>query len=188
MMCLDVFLLGSNFFGTLWASWTSWKSISFARLGKFSFIICSNKFSISWSSSSPSGTPMIQLLECLKLSWRFLSLSSLFWFFFLHSVLVGCLFLPFVPNRWFESLLPPFTIGFLYILLYFPLRGLHFFILCPSSINSVSILITSVLNSASDRFSISLLLNSFLEFWYVLSFGPYFFVLVHLLCCKGVGP
>ena len=36
--------------------------ISFTRLRKFSFIICSNKFSISWSSSSPSGTPVIQVL------------------------------------------------------------------------------------------------------------------------------
>ena len=78
MMCLGVFLLGSNFFETLWASWTSWKSVSFARLGKFSFIICLNKFSISCSSSSPSGTPMIHMLKCLKLSWRFLSFSSFF--------------------------------------------------------------------------------------------------------------
>ena len=56
MMCLGVFLLGSSFFGTLWASRTSRKSISFARLGKFYFINISNKFSISCSSSSPSGT------------------------------------------------------------------------------------------------------------------------------------
>ena len=51
MMCLGVFLHGSNFFRTLWASWTSQKSISFTIFGKFSFIICSNKFSISCSSS-----------------------------------------------------------------------------------------------------------------------------------------
>ena len=31
MMCLGVFLLGSSFFGTLWASWTSQNSISFNR-------------------------------------------------------------------------------------------------------------------------------------------------------------
>ena len=31
--------------------------------GKFSFIICSIKFSISCSSASPSGTPMIRMLE-----------------------------------------------------------------------------------------------------------------------------
>ena len=78
MMYLGVSLFGSNFFGIL-SSWASWKSISLARLGKFSFIICSTKFSISCSSSSPSGTPMIQMLECLRLSQRFLSLSSFFW-------------------------------------------------------------------------------------------------------------
>ena len=65
---------GSKLFATLWASWTSWKSNSFARLGKFSFIICSNKLSIS--CYSPSGTLMLQMLECLKLSLRFFSLSS----------------------------------------------------------------------------------------------------------------
>ena len=79
MMCLGVFLFGSNFFGTLWASWTSWKSISFARLGKFSFIICSNKFSISCCCPSPSGTPMIRIWEHFRLFQRFVSLSSLFW-------------------------------------------------------------------------------------------------------------
>ena len=67
MMCLGGCFLGSNFFGTLWASWTSWKSISFARLGTFSFIF-SNKFSIFCSSSSPSVTPIVRMLEPLKLS------------------------------------------------------------------------------------------------------------------------
>ena len=43
-------------------------SISFARLGKFSFIICSSKFSISCSSSSSTGTPIIRILGHLKLS------------------------------------------------------------------------------------------------------------------------
>ena len=100
MMRLGVFLFGSNFFGsnffgTLWASWTSWKSISFSRLGKFSFIICSNKFSISCYCSSPSGTPIIQILECFRLSQRFVRLSSLFEFLFLHFVLDGCLFFSF---------------------------------------------------------------------------------------------
>ena len=102
MMCFGVFLFGSNFFGILWASWTSWESISFTRLGKLSFIICSNKFSIYCSSSSPSGTPVIQVLESLKLSQRFLSFSS-FFELFLHFLPVGCLFLLFVPNCWFES-------------------------------------------------------------------------------------
>ena len=79
MMCLGVFLFGSKFFGTLWASWTSWKSISFSRLGKFSFLIYSNKFSMSCCCSSPSSTPIIQILECFTLCQRFLSPSSFFW-------------------------------------------------------------------------------------------------------------
>ena len=188
MMCLGVFLLGSNFFGTLWAFWTSWKSLSFARLGKLSFIICLNKFSTSCSCSS-SGTPMIRMLEHLKMSQRFLSLSSFFWILYsFHSRWV--LLLHFVPNHCFESWFPSFHCWFP---VYFPLfhhspPQYSLNILWPSSVNSVSILTSSVLNSASDRFSISLLLNSFLEFWYVLSFGPYFFVLEQLIGCKGMGP
>ena len=54
---------------------------------------------------------------------------------------------------------------------------------------SVSILITSVLNSASDISSPKrlspLCLVLFLEFWSVLSFGLHFFDSAHLLCCKG---
>ena len=101
MMCLRVFLLGSSFFGTLWASWTSWKSISFARLGKFSFIICSNKFSIFCSSSSPSGTPMIWMLEHMKFSLRFLSLSSFFWI--LVSLFYSCWI--FISSFWSKPLI-----------------------------------------------------------------------------------
>ena len=80
------------------------ESIFFTTLAKFSLIICSNKFSISCCSSL-SGTPIIQILECFRLSQRFLSLSSFFFFefLFLHSVLVGCLCLAFVPNHCFES-------------------------------------------------------------------------------------
>ena len=94
--------------------------ISFARLGKFSFIICSNKFSIFCSSSSPSGTPIIQMLECLKMSWRFLSQSS----FYLNS----CFFILYWLNVYFFLLLQtidlspsflPVTVGFLNILVHF---------------------------------------------------------------------
>ena len=99
MTCLGVSLFGSNFFGTLWASWTSWKPISFARLGEISFIICLDKFSTSWCCPSPSGTPIIQILERFRLSQRFVRLFTFFEFLFLHSVPVACLFLPFVPNH-----------------------------------------------------------------------------------------
>ena len=59
----------------VWDSLNFCMSISFTKLGKFSFIIFSNKFSTSCSLFSPSGTPMIQMLVCLKLPERLLSLS-----------------------------------------------------------------------------------------------------------------
>ena len=159
MMWFEVCFLGSNLFGTLWASWTSWKSISFARLGKFS-IIFSNKFSISCSSSSPSDTPMIRMLEHLKLSWRFLNLSSFFWILVssLHS---GWMFissfcyklLVWVPVS-FLSLLLPCIFFFIALCIAFT-----FPLFCIYSTISVTILITSVLNCASDRLAISSLLS-----------------------------
>ena len=48
-------------------------------MGNFSFIICSNKFPVYCSSSSPDGTTMIWILEHLKLSQRFFSFSSFLW-------------------------------------------------------------------------------------------------------------
>src|SRR5574341_170991 len=73
-MCLGVFLLGFIRFGTLWVSWT-WVIILFPILGKFSTIISSSIFSWSFFLSS-SGTPVIQMLGHLTLSWRSLRLSS----------------------------------------------------------------------------------------------------------------
>ena len=52
--------------------------ISFTTLGGFSFIMFSNKFSISCSFSSPYSTPMIQILVHLRLFQRLLSLSLFF--------------------------------------------------------------------------------------------------------------
>ena len=126
MMCLGVCYLGSNFFGTLWASWTSWKSISFTRLGKFSFIICSNKFSIS-CCCSPSGTPIVQILECFSLSQRFLSLSSFFWIL-VSSFWSSWMFISFLFQ--IVALSPgflPVTVGYLNILLFFILDIFHLF-------------------------------------------------------------
>jgi len=74
-ICLAVFCLGFILFGTLWVSWT-WVTISFPILGKFSTIISSSIFSWSFFLSSSSGTPMIQMLGGLILSWRSLRLSS----------------------------------------------------------------------------------------------------------------
>ena len=129
--------------------------ISFARLGKFSFIICSNKFSIS-CCCSPSGIPIIRILEHFRLPQRFVKLSSRFWVLFLHFVLDGCLFLSFVP-LWvlvfFLSLLVPWIFCFISLWVSF----IYSFILQPSSVSSVSILITRALNSPSDRLALSLL-------------------------------
>ena len=181
MMCLGVCFLASNFFGILWASWTSWKGISFARLGKFSLITCSNKFSIFCSFSSPSGTLIILMLERLKLSWRFLSLSSFFEFLFLHSFLVGCFFLASASYCWFESQFPYLHCWSpVYFSLFHFIAFTFFSILWPHSTISVSILITSVLNCASDRLAVSSSLSCiFRELWSVLSFGPYIFLSQH---------
>ena len=56
----------------------------------------------------------------------------------------------------------PFTVGSLYILLYFTLYRLHFFLYFATKLNHFrEHLITSVLNSASGRLSVSSLLSSF---------------------------
>ena len=81
----------------------------------------------------------------------------------------------------FPSLLVPYIFSLISLFVVFTTS----FILQPYSTVSVSSLTTSVLNSASDRLTIFSSLRSFLEFWSVLSFGPYSFVLAHLLHCKG---
>ena len=115
MMCFGVFL-----FGTLCASWTSWKSISFARLGTFAFIICLNKFSISYCCSSPSGTPIIQILEQFQVvpevcKTLFTFLNSCFFILFLLDVYFFLLFQIIDLSPGFL----PVTVGSLNILLYF---------------------------------------------------------------------
>ena len=187
MMCLGVFLLWSNFFGRIWAFWTSWKSISFTRLGKFFFIIFSNKFSISCSSSSPSGSPMIRMLEQLKLSQRFLSLSSFFGILVSSFCPGWTFFLLFVPNHWFESQFPSLYCWFPEYFALFLFGNPSFVPSFWSSISFLSILIARVLNSAPDRLAISLSLSSFSGVL-ICSFVSYFFVSVHLLSCKGVQP
>ena len=61
MMCLGVGLFASIIIGTLCASWTC-MSVSFTKLGKFSFTIFSGRSPISCSFSS-SGTPRMWMLD-----------------------------------------------------------------------------------------------------------------------------
>ena len=65
LMCLGVGLFGLILFWTVCASWT-YMSIFLTRLGKFSVIIFSNRFSISCSLSPPFCTPMMHMLVHLK--------------------------------------------------------------------------------------------------------------------------
>ena len=119
----------------------------------------------------------------------FKAFPHFFKFLFLHSVQVGCLLLPFAPNHWSESCFLPFTIGALYIFLYFTLYSLHFFLyfcICTQSFLWAPWLpVFWTLHQIGCLSPCGLAL--FLEFWSVLSFGPYFLVTGHLLSCLGVG-
>ena len=123
----------------------------------------SNKFSISCSSFSPSDTPMIRMLECLKISRRFLSFSSFFWIL-VSSFCFGWMFLYSFCSKsliWVMVYFPSLLVLciFFFISLFIAFTSLS--ILRPYATISVSMMITSVLNSASDRLPISLLLSSF---------------------------
>ena len=160
----------------LWCvpSWVQllWYSLSFldflevsflARLGKFFFNMFSYKFSISCSSASPSGTPIIQILECFRLSQRFLSLSSFFKILFPSCCSYSMLFTSLCSKLliWilapFPSLLVPYGLFFISLSVAF----IFCFMFLPYSVISVSVLITSVLNSAPDSLPISSMLSSF---------------------------
>ena len=127
---------------------------------------------------------MIWILERLKISLRFLRLSSFFWILvssFRSSWMFICFYwskpLIWVPVS-FPSLLVPCTYLFISLCIAFTFSS----ILWPYSTISVTILITSVLNSASDKWlSLHCLVVFFLALWFVFSFRLYFFFLVHLL-------
>ena len=77
MMYLGVCFLGSNFFGTLLASLDFLQVYFCCKIGEVLHYF-SSKFSVSWCCCSPSGTPIIRILEYFRLSQRFLGLSSFF--------------------------------------------------------------------------------------------------------------
>ena len=122
-----------SLFGPLWIQ-LAWDSqclldlyASFTKLGKFSFIIFSNKFWIVCSSSSASGTSVIWMLALLEMSESLLKLSSFFKFLCLHFVSIEYLFLPYAPNHWFESWFPSLHCWFLMDFSLFPLVEPFFF-------------------------------------------------------------
>ena len=80
-MCLGMFLLGFILYRTLCTSWT-WLTTSFSMLGKFSTIISSKIFLYPFFFSSSSGTPIVRMLLRLRLSQRYLILSSILYILF----------------------------------------------------------------------------------------------------------
>ena len=124
MMCLGMGLFASILFGTLCASWTC-MSIFFTKLGKFSFIIFSNRFPISycfllhltslWCEWWTTWSCLGGYLLCL---WFFFIL-----FFFLLFWLVGLL--PYASNHRFDSWLHSLYCSF-------PINYSLFQLVCPS--------------------------------------------------------
>ena len=114
----------------------------------------SNKLLISCCSSSPH-TCVIWMLERLKLSRKFLSLSSCFWIF-VSSFYSGWMFISsFCSKLLMSPNLLPFTVSSLFIFLYFTLHSLHISLYFATILKHFS-----VLNSASDRLAIFSLLSS----------------------------
>ena len=79
-VCLGVFFLGFILPGSLLLGLGLF--VSFSMFGKFSAIISSNIFLGPFSLSSPSETPVIQMLVRLMLSQRSLRLSSFLFILF----------------------------------------------------------------------------------------------------------
>ena len=152
----------------------------------------SNTFSIS-SPSSSSGTAMTRMLEYLKISWRFLRLSSFFWIL-VSSFCSGWMFLSSFcskPEGWFES-------WFLSCHCWFPVDFYLFHIMQPSLLPGSFLCCWSTQWVPGTSWlpvfwtvhpvgwlSLHCLVIFFLELWSVLSFGPFFSLSALLLCSKG---
>ena len=79
-------------------------SFSFIRLGKFAIIISSNRFFIPCSLSSPSGIPIMQMC-CASCCPKYFLSPHFLNIFFLFCAVLGCFFLPYLPNCLSEPLL-----------------------------------------------------------------------------------
>ena len=152
-MCLGIVFFASILFGTLCASWTT-MSTSFTKLGKFSFIIFSNKFSTSYSFSSSSGTPMIRMFEvvpgapyptlCMCVC---VYIYNFFWILFSSCWSDWIIFLPCVPSHLCDSQLYPLHCWFPANFSLFHLTFIYTWVLSmllKYPISSLSILITSL--------------------------------------------
>ena len=104
-------------------------------------------------------------------------LISLDSFFFFLAVLISCFFFLILKSLiWFCAsftlLLIPCKMFFISI----SVSVYDWIFFMRSSLSSLSILITSVLSSASDRFPLSILISSFSGVLNCFSLGPFFFV------------
>ena len=95
----------------VWESLCSWTDASFifTQIGKFSVIILQIG---SWSLAL--SLPLLVSLRCgchyassccPHVPLNYLHSFQFFFFFFFFAAVFGCLFLPLLPNRWFDPLL-----------------------------------------------------------------------------------
>ena len=170
---------GFMLFGTLCTSQVC-VSISFARLGKLSVIITSNRFLISCSLSSLFGAKVVYSM----LFQRPLKLSLIFFFFF--AVLIGCFLLPYIQNNWFSPLLHLFYCSFPLVHSSF-LTG-SFFMVSMFIFHAVKVLSNCLENSYNHCFELCIGVDClplfhlvlFLKNPTILSFGAFFFVSLFL--------
>ena len=124
---------GSNLFGTL--CFLDLYVYFLCQLGKFSFIIFSNKFSIS-CSPSPSGTPLIQMLVLLEISQSLLSLSSFFKILFSPFCSDGMLFSSLCSKSliWFLASSLPLLVSYRFFFISLNTTCLSLFLCCWSTV------------------------------------------------------
>ena len=130
--------------------------------------------------SSSSGTPEMQMLVHLKLSRTLLTLSSrLDSFFYLFWLGVFCFLIFQIANFIVtSSTLPLIACKLFFISVSVSLISDWSFFMLRFPLNSLRILRTSVLNSASSRLHVPFCLVLFLEFCFIVSFRTFFFVLL----------
>ena len=164
-MYLGVCFLGSNFFGTLWASWTC-RSTYFAWSGKFflhyffkwvfNFLLFLFSFWHPYDSDVGTFKVVLEvpnpLLIFLNSYFFILIWLNVYFFLLLQIIDLSPGFLPITVD--------PCIFSFISLCIAFTFSS----ILWAYSTISVSILITSVLNPASDRLAISSLLSC-IFFW-----------------------